>query len=97
VQVHNLAYAPAATVAGLRAGYQANNWKLTAFARNLFDEDSVIIATRWLAIPYISTGFSLNTADFVPGAATGAPRAFFTTLRRGRQYGVEFSYSFGGR
>ncbi len=97
VQVHNLAYAPAATIAGLRVGYQADNWKLTAFARNLFDEDSVVIATRWLAIPYISTGFSLNTASFVPGAATGAPRAFFTTLRRGRQYGLEFSYSFGGR
>jgi len=97
VQVHNLAYAPAATIAGLRVGYQTPNWRVSAFARNLFDEDSVIIATRWLAIPYVSPGFSLNTASFVPGAATGAPRAFFTTLRRGRQIGLEVSYSFGGR
>lgn len=97
VQVHNLAYAPAATIAGLRVGYQTPTWKVSAFARNLFDEDSVIIATRWLAIPYISPGFSFNTASFVPGAATGSPRAFFTTLRRGRQIGLEVSYSFGGR
>jgi len=96
VQVHNLAYAPGATIAGLRVGYQTPNWRVSAFARNLFDEDSVIIATRWLAIPYISPGFSLNTASFVPGAATGSPRAFFTTLRRGRQIGLEVSYSFGG-
>lgn len=97
VQVHNLAYGPAATVAGLRVGYQASNWKVAAFARNLFDEDSVIIATRWLAIPYLSPGFSLNTASFVPGTATGSPRAFFGSLRRGRQIGVEFTYSFGER
>ncbi|WP_405239791.1 TonB-dependent receptor [Lentisalinibacter orientalis] len=96
VQVHNLAYAPGATLAGLRVGYQTPNWRVSGFVRNLFDEDSVIIATRWLAIPYISPGFSLNTASFVPGAATGSPRAFFTTLRRGRQIGLEVSYSFGG-
>jgi len=96
VQVHNLAYAPGATLAGLRVGYQTPNWRVSGFVRNLFDEDSVIIATRWLAIPYISPGFSLNTASFVPGAATGSPRAFFTTLRRGRQIGLEASYSFGG-
>jgi len=94
VQVHNLAYAPAATVAGLRVGYQADNWKVTAFARNLFDEDATVIATRWLAIPYLSPELSLNTASFIPGTATGAPRAFFGTLRRGRQVGLEFSYSF---
>jgi len=96
VQVHNLGYAPAATVAGLRMGYQSDNWKVTAFARNLFDGDATVIATRWLATPYLSPGLSLNTASFVPGTATGAPRAFFGTLRRGRQVGVEFRYSSGG-
>lgn len=97
VQVHNLAYGPEATVAGLRIGYQTDKWKLTAFARNLFDEDATIIATRWLAIPYLSPGFSLNSASFVPGTATGSPRAFFGTLRRGRQIGLELTYAFGGR
>ncbi len=98
VQVHNLAYAPAATIAGLRVGYQTPSWKVSAFARNLFDEDSVVIATRWLAIPLLSPQFSLNPAASIPGsAAGGSPRAFFTTLRRGTQVGLEVSYSFGGR
>ena len=98
VQVHNLAYAPGATIAGLRVGYQTPSWKVSAFARNLFDEDSVVIATRWLAIPLLSPQFSLNPAASIPGsAAGGSPRAFFTTLRRGTQVGLEVSYSFGGR
>lgn len=93
VQVHNLAYAPAATIVGTRFGLNGENWTLAAFGRNLTDEDAVPMATRWLAIPYF-TFASLNVAGNIPGTDTGSPRAHFGSLRRERQYGMEFIYRF---
>lgn len=93
VQVHNLAFAPAATVVGTRFGLNGENWTLAAFGRNLTDEDAPPMVTRWLALPYF-TFTSLNVATNIPGADTGTPRAFFGSLRRERQLGVEFIYRF---
>ncbi len=91
VQVHNLAFAPEATLVGARLGLNGENWTLAAFGRNLTDEDAPPMVTRWLAIPYF-TFASLNTAEGIAGADTGSPRALFGSLRRERQYGVEFIY-----
>mgnify|MGYP005748406507 CR=1 FL=1 len=91
VQLYNLAYVPAATVAGARLGIRAEDWSVTLFARNLFDEDAVVMATRWLQVPYFN-GLSPNSAPV--GADKGAPRAFFGSPRRGRQVGIEFVYNF---
>ncbi len=93
VQVHNLAYAPEATVVGTRFGLNGENWTLAAFGRNLTDEDAPPMVTRWLAIPYF-TFSSLNVATDIAGADTGTPRAFFGSLRRERQLGMEFIYRF---
>lgn len=92
VQVHNLAETGDASILGAQFGIQGENWTLMAYGRNLLDEDSIVMATRWLQTPYLSTGFSPNTAP--AGAATGAPRAFFGTLRRGASYGIEARYRF---
>ncbi|GAB5415680.1 MAG: TonB-dependent receptor [Congregibacter sp.] len=93
VQVHNQAFAPEATIVGTRFGLNGENWTLAAFGRNLTDEDAPPMVTRWLAIPYF-TFSSLNVATNIPGADTGTPRAFFGSLRRERQYGLEFIYRF---
>ncbi|MEM1144604.1 MAG: TonB-dependent receptor [Pseudomonadota bacterium] len=93
VQVHNLAYAPEATLVGTRFGLNGRNWTLAAFGRNLTDEDAPPMVTRWLAIPYF-TFSSLNVATNIPGTDTASPRAFFGSLRRERQYGMEFIYRF---
>ncbi len=93
VQVHNQAYAPEATIVGTRFGLNGENWTLAAFGRNLTNEDAPPMVTRWLAIPYF-TFSSLNVATNIPGADTGTPRAFFGSLRRERQYGMEFIYRF---
>lgn len=90
-QVHNLAYAPDATLVGARLGVRGENWSIAAFGKNLTDEDATPMVTRWLAIPYF-TFASLNVAP--TGADNGSPRAFFALPRKGRQYGVEVSYSF---
>ena len=92
VQVHNLAEAGAATLVGSRIGLRGDRWELALYGRNLTDEDSLTIATRWLQIPYF-TFASLNVAP--DGASDGTPRAFFGSLRRGRTFGLEFNYSFG--
>ncbi len=92
VQVHNLAETGSASILGAQIGIQSDNWTIMAYGRNILDEDSIVMATRWLQTPYLSTGFSPNTAPV--DAARGAPRAFFGTLRRGAAYGVEARYRF---
>jgi iron complex outermembrane recepter protein len=92
VQVHNLAETGSASILGAQLGIESGNWTILAYGRNILDEDSIVMATRWLQTPYLSTGFSPNTAPV--NAARGAPRAFFGTLRRGASYGVEARYRF---
>jgi outer membrane receptor protein involved in Fe transport len=92
VQVHNLAETGDAAILGAQLGIEGENWTIMAYGRNLLDEDSIVMATRWLQTPYLSTGFSPNTAPL--DAARGAPRAFFGTLRRGASYGIEARYRF---
>lgn len=92
VQVHNLAETGSASILGAQLGIQSENWTIMAYGRNLLDEDSIVMATRWLQTPYLSPAFSPNTAPV--DAARGAPRAFFGTLRRGATYGVEARYRF---
>ena len=94
VQVHNQAWAPQARVVGTRFGLNGgDNWTLAVIGRNLTNEDAPPMVTRWLSIPYF-TFASPSAASRVPGADTGSPRAFFGSLRRERQYGVEFIYRF---
>ena len=93
VQVHNLAETGDATLIGARFGVETENFSVRVWGRNIGDEDSIVMATRWLQTPYFSFA-SLNTAGFVPGADTGTPRAFFGTLRRGPSYGVEARMNF---
>ncbi len=92
VQVHNLAETGSASILGAQLGIQSDTWTIMAYGRNILDEDSIVMATRWLQTPYLSTAFSPNTAPV--DAARGAPRAFFGTLRRGAAYGIEARYRF---
>ena len=92
-QVHNLAETGDATLVGARIGIERDDFSVRLWGRNLTDEDSIVLATRWLQTPYFSFG-SLNTAGFVPGTDTGSPRAFFGTLRRGPSFGLEARMNF---
>ncbi len=90
-QLHQLSYTGAAILLGARIGVQGQNWRLALIGRNLTDEDSAILATRWLQSPYF-TFAALNVAPST--ADRSAPRAFFALPRRERQVGVELSYNF---
>jgi iron complex outermembrane recepter protein len=92
VQVHNQAETGDATIIGARFGFETDGWTLSAYGQNINDEDSIVIATRWLQTPYFITAFSPNTAPTT--ASRSAPRAFFGTLRRGPQFGAELRLRF---
>lgn len=110
VQVHNLAWVPAATLVDLRFGWEVDNWTIAIYGRNLTDEDAPQMVTRWLQDPLLvinaggpfSSLVSTEAAGAEPGAcppdtcATNFPRAFFGDLRRSRNFGVEAIFRFGG-
>ncbi|MGB3712523.1 MAG: TonB-dependent receptor [Erythrobacter sp.] len=97
VQVHNLAKTGTTELLNARLGVQGDNWEVSLFGRNLTDEDTIPLATRWFDLRH---GFAPRDIPFGQLAAqgraadTGLPRAFFAALRRGRQLGVEVSFNF---
>ncbi len=92
VQVHNKAETGDATLIGGRLGFETDGWTFSVYGQNIGDEDSIVMATRWLQVPYFITAFSPNTAPTT--ASRSAPRAFFGTLRRGPQFGAELRLRF---
>lgn len=101
IQTDNLAYVPEAFLLNARVGIRTTGGLLiSAFVRNLTDEDAPALATRWFDYRY---GFATRnlpaaasvTFDGRPATIeTGAPRGFFTALRRGRTFGVEGNFRF---
>jgi iron complex outermembrane recepter protein len=106
IQTDNLAYVPGAFTLNARLGLRTERFSIVAFARNLTDEDAPPLATRWfdyrygngarnLPAPLVPGGPRFGTFDGRPAVIdTGAPRAFFTALRKGRTFGVEGSLRF---
>jgi outer membrane receptor protein involved in Fe transport len=100
VQVDNLAKTGDTFLLNARLGVKARNFTVAVFGRNLTNEDSIPLATRWFDLRY-----GAGTRDLPPASSvtfddrpaqieTGSPRAFFATLRRGRTFGVETLFNF---
>ena len=100
IQVDNLAKTGDAFLLNARLGIKTERFSIAVFGRNLTDEDSIPLATRWFDLRY-----GAGTTGLPPAASvtfdgrpaqieTGTPRAFFATLRRGRTFGVEASVNF---
>jgi outer membrane receptor protein involved in Fe transport len=105
VQVHNLAWVPDATLVNAQFGVDTGIMTLTFYGRNLTDEDAPSMVTRWLQDPLVFGAAGLPStaaAGAPPGScppntcSTSYPRAFFGDMRRGRNFGVEIAYRFGG-
>lgn len=100
VQVHNLAETGDAFLLNARLGVRTENWSIALFGRNLTNESSIPLATRWFDLRY-----GAGTRGLPPAASvtfdgrpaqieTGSPRGFFATLRKGRTFGVEATFNF---
>lgn len=98
IQVHNLAETGDTNMLGLRLGVRSERWSITAFGRNLTDEDTIPLATRWFDLRLGGCTAGQNCrglAGIAPANADrGSPRSFFAALRKGRTFGAELSYSF---
>jgi outer membrane receptor protein involved in Fe transport len=100
VQVHNLAETGDAFILGAQIGIRGDRWRANVFGRNLTNEDAITIATRWFDLRYgNATTAPASTRITADGGSsttvtTGSPRGFFGSLRRPRQFGIEFSYEF---
>jgi iron complex outermembrane recepter protein len=104
VQVHNQAETGDTFLVNGRIGIRHDNFTIALFGRNLTDEDSINLATRWFDLRY-----GLGTRNLPAGAGnpptqpfnglpaqieTGTPRGFFATLRKGRTFGIEMTFDF---
>jgi outer membrane receptor protein involved in Fe transport len=100
VQTDNLAKTGDTFLLNARLGIKTENFTVSLFGRNLTDEDSIPLATRWFDLRY-----GAGTTGLPPAASvtfdgrpaqieTGSPRAFFATLRKGRTFGVEATFNF---
>ena len=94
VQVHNRAETGDATILGARMGFEHEDWTFSVYGQNITDEDSIVMATRWLQTPYFFAGINTAPNTDPATASRSAPRAFFGSLRRGPQYGAELKFRF---
>lgn len=95
VQVHNQAETGETTLVGGRFGVSGEHWKLSVWGKNLTDEDSIPIATRWFDVfQGSSASVGLPPGPVSAGIDTGSPRAFFYSPRRGSTVGVELKLNY---
>lgn len=100
IQVDNFAKTGDTFLLNARLGFKMKNFSITAFGRNLTNEDSIPLATRWFDYRYGggTTGLPAAAGVTFDGRTaqveTGAPRAFFATLRKGRTFGIEGTFNF---
>lgn len=106
VQVHNLMETGGTSIVGAQLGVKFNNVRLEVFGRNLTDERTPPIATRWFDLQegfnVVQTGAPAFGPEAVRAGAgrnsidrnvTG-PRSAFLSYRRGRQLGARLKVDF---
>ena len=100
-QEHNLIETGDRNLVGARIGANWQNWQLTAWVKNLTDDDTPLDIIRYIdrqassggALP--SCTASGGTAAQCVGSSTSG-RGFGLTLQPGRQVGATLNYKFGG-
>jgi iron complex outermembrane recepter protein len=93
VQVHGGARTGDATLVGGRFGISNDHWRLSIWGKNLTDEDTIPIATRWFDI-YQGTPTSLLSQTGINSGIGTGPRGFFYSPRAGRAAGVELKWTY---
>lgn len=102
VQVHNGMETGATNIIGLKAGVRWDNFMLEVFGRNITDERTPPIATRWFDLQegfnIIQTNPPFGVAAFggrgsIDRNVTG-PRSAFLSYRRGSQWGIRAKVDF---
>jgi len=87
--IANLVELEAYTLVDAQIGLQADNWFVSLYAENLFDDDTIRYAQEFIDQ---SQGFQGTDPDSPPNTFT-FPIAYFGYLPQPRTVGVRFSYS----
>jgi iron complex outermembrane recepter protein len=98
IQTDNFAKVGDTFLLNARLGFKTENFTLSLFGRNLTNEDSVPLATRWFDLRYGSSAGLIPAGQTFNGTAafaeTGSPRGLFATPRRTRNFGIEGTFKF---
>lgn len=98
VQTDNFAKVGSTFLLNARLGIKSENFTLSVFGRNLTNEDSVPLATRWFDLRYGSSAGLIPAGLTFNGAAafaeTGSPRGIFAMPRKTRNFGIEGTFNF---
>ncbi|MCB1596554.1 MAG: TonB-dependent receptor [Gammaproteobacteria bacterium] len=100
-QEHNLIETGDRNLLGARIGANWQNWQLTAWVKNLTDDDTPLDILRYID-RQASSGGALPSCTASGGTAaqcvstSTSGRGFGLTLQPGRQVGATLSYKFGG-
>jgi iron complex outermembrane recepter protein len=102
IQTDNFAKVGSTFLLNGRLGVKTDRFTFAVFGRNLLNEDSVPLATRWFDLRYGAAG-AAAPAGAIPAqtfngspafAETGSPRGIFGALRKTRTFGVEGAFNF---
>jgi iron complex outermembrane recepter protein len=100
VQTDNFAKTGDTFLLNARLGIKTEKFTLAVFGRNLTNESSIPLATRWFDFRYGAGGRGLPAAAGVTFdgktaiVESGTPRGFFGALRKGRTFGIEGTFNF---
>ena len=93
-QIHNLAHSGDRELLNLKAGLHTENWNVTVFVDNVFDDLAPSTAVRFADLGFLNIGPNENPElDNVPGT-TVVERGFLVPLADGRKFGVTASFDF---
>ncbi|MFT7287733.1 MAG: iron complex outermembrane receptor protein [Halieaceae bacterium] len=93
-QVHNFAYVGSRSLMNLKAGITSDDWSLTVFVNNVFNDLTPSTIVRFADLVNLNIGPQENPAqNNVPGS-TVVERGFLVDLARSRRAGVSLTYNF---
>ena len=95
-QIHNLIETGAMTRVGLRVGLRRDSLEITAWGKNLFDDDAPLDVLRYIDRRTGGLPSHARIPGYVAelGNPSSTPRGFAISLPRGRQVGITLTYGF---
>ncbi|MDI9347153.1 MAG: TonB-dependent receptor [Methylacidiphilales bacterium] len=85
-QIDNFQYVGAVTLLDSKISFIMDKVTLSIFGKNILNDTTPILATRWFEIGAASSGANPTTGS--------RGRAYFVAPRRGASYGIEVNYNF---
>ena len=93
-QVHNFAYVGSRNLLNLKAGIRSEDWSLTLFVDNVFDDLTPSTVVRFADLVNLNIGPQEKPNQNNVAGTSAVERGFLVPLPRSRRAGVSFIYTF---